>query len=120
MRRAVEIVRKTNPSLMIDGEMQVETASLGDVRRETYPFSHLVGDANVYIFPELNAANIAYKLLARFAKAEVIGPVLLGMGRPVQVLQRGSTAAEILHLTALAVVDAQERNAAKNPPEPGQ
>ncbi len=120
VRRAVEIVRKSNPGLMIDGEMQVEAASLGDVRRETYPFSHLVGDANVYIFPELNAANIAYKLLARFAKAEVIGPVLLGMGRPVQVLQRGSTAAEILHLTALAVVDAQERNAAKNPQDTGQ
>jgi malate dehydrogenase (oxaloacetate-decarboxylating)(NADP+) len=109
MRRAVELVRRRDPDLMIDGEMQVEAASMGDLRRETYPFSTLVGDANVYIFPELDSANIAYKLLARFGEAEVIGPVLLGMGRSVQVLQRGSTAAEIMRLTAIAVVDAQER-----------
>jgi len=109
MRRAVELVRQRDPELMVDGEMQVETASMGELRRQTYPFSTLIGDANVYIFPELDSANIAYKMLARFGEAEVIGPVLLGMARPVQVLQRGSTAAEILHLTAIAVVDAQER-----------
>ncbi len=118
VRRAVELVRKSHPGLMIDGEMQVEAASLGDVRKGTYPFSELVGDANVYIFPDLNAANIAYKLLARFGDAEAIGPILLGMGGAVQVLQRGSTAAEILHLTALAVVDAQERSAVRMPMDP--
>jgi len=111
VRRAVEVVRKAEPGLMIDGEMQVEAASLGSLRKEAYPFSDLVGDANVYIFPDLNSANIAYKLLVRFGNAEAIGPILLGMAGPVQVLQRGSTAADILNLTALAVVDAQERKA---------
>jgi hypothetical protein len=74
-----------------------------------YPFSSLEGDANVYIFPDLNAANVAYKLLARFGGAEAIGPILLRIDRPVQVLQRGSTAADIVNLTAVAVVDAQQR-----------
>jgi malate dehydrogenase (oxaloacetate-decarboxylating)(NADP+) len=100
---------------MIDGEMQVETAANGELRRKTYPFSALVGDANVYIFPDLNAANMAYKLLATFGGAEAIGPILLGMARPVQVLQRESTAADIVKLTALAVVDAQERRAGRKP-----
>ena len=116
VRRAVELVRQHHPELMIDGEMQVEAASMGDLRREVYPFSTLVGDANVYIFPDLNAANIAYKLLARFGQAEVIGPILLGMASSVQVLQRGSTAADILNLTAMAVVYAQERKSNRAAP----
>jgi malate dehydrogenase (oxaloacetate-decarboxylating)(NADP+) len=115
VREAVEHVRRINPTLMIDGEMQVEPAAVAALRKETYPFSRLEGDANVFIFPELNAANIAYKLLARFGGAEAIGPVLLGMAGPVQVLQRGSTAADILNLTAIAVVDAQERKSGRLP-----
>jgi malate dehydrogenase (oxaloacetate-decarboxylating)(NADP+) len=117
VRRAVESVRRMHPNLIIDGEMQVEPAATEAIRRETWPFSTLQGDANVYIFPDLNAANIAYKLLARFGGAEAIGPILLGMAGPVQVLQRGSTAADILNLTALAVVDAQERKAGRLPLE---
>ena len=93
------------------GEMQVEIAADGHLRKTAYPFSTMEGDANVYIFPDLDAANIAYKLLVRFGGAEAIGPILLGMAGPVQLLQRGSTAADILNLTALAVVDAQERQA---------
>jgi malate dehydrogenase (oxaloacetate-decarboxylating)(NADP+) len=113
VRLATRLVKERAPRLTVDGEMQVETALLPDLRAKTYPFSSLDGPANVLIFPDLNAANIAYKLLARLGGAEAIGPVLLGMGRAVHVLQRGSTTADILNLTAIAVVDAQERRAGR-------
>ncbi len=109
VRRATEIVKAMRPELKIDGEMQVEAAIVPEIRESTYPFTELDGPANVLIFPDLNSANIAYKLMARLGGAEAIGPILLGMARPVHVLQRGSTAADIVNLTALAVVDAQER-----------
>jgi malate dehydrogenase (oxaloacetate-decarboxylating)(NADP+) len=109
VRRATEHVRELDPALEIDGEMQVDAAVLPDMLRKNYPFSQLQSEANVLVFPDLNAANIAFKLMHRLGGAEAIGPILLGMDRPIHVLQRGSTAAEIMHLTALAVVDAQER-----------
>lgn len=109
MRRAVEIARERDPSLMVEGEMQVEMAANGNLRKAAFPFARMEGDANVYIFPDLDAANIAYKLLVRFGGAEAIGPVLLGMSGAVQLLQRGSTAADIVNLTAMTVVDAQQR-----------
>jgi malate dehydrogenase (oxaloacetate-decarboxylating)(NADP+) len=109
VREAVRIVKSKLPGLVVDGEMQADTAVLNEWRQETYPFSELAGNANILVFPDLNAANIAYKLLDRLGAAEAIGPVLMGMAQPVHVLQRGSTAADILNLTALAVVDAQER-----------
>ena len=111
VRQATEIVKARYPELMVEGEMQADTAVLDDWRQENYPFSALTGPTNVLIFPDLSSANIAYKLLNRLGGAEAIGPVLMGMSRPVHVLQRGSTAADILNLTALAVVDAQERRA---------
>jgi malate dehydrogenase (oxaloacetate-decarboxylating)(NADP+) len=91
----------------------VDAAADAELRQELYPFSTLVGNANVYIVPDLNAANMAYKLMARLGGAEAIGPILIGMAEPVQVLQRGSTAADIVNLTAIAVVDAQERSIGK-------
>jgi malate dehydrogenase (oxaloacetate-decarboxylating)(NADP+) len=106
---AVALVKAARPDLMVEGEMQADTAVMEEWRQANYPFSTLTQSANVLIFPDLNAANIAYKLLNRLGGAEAIGPVLMGMARPVHVLQRGSTAADILNLTALAVVDAQER-----------
>jgi malate dehydrogenase (oxaloacetate-decarboxylating)(NADP+) len=113
VKEAVRIVKTSHPDLMIDGEMQVDAAADAELRQELYPFSTLVGNANVYIFPDLNAANMAYKLMARLGGAEAIGPILIGMAEPVQVLQRGSTAADIVNLTAIAVVDAQERSIGK-------
>jgi malate dehydrogenase (oxaloacetate-decarboxylating)(NADP+) len=107
VRAAVELVKRRHPELKIEGEMQVDVAVLSTIR-DQYPFSDIAGPANVYIFPDLNSANIAYKLMARLGGAEAIGPVLMGMARSVHVLQRGSTAADILNLTAVAVVDAQE------------
>ena len=109
VRRATALVKERDPELIIDGEMQVEPALLAEHRESVYPFTSLTGDANILIFPDLDAANIAYKLLWRLGGAEAIGPVLMGMSRPIHVLQRGASAAEIVNLTALAVVDALER-----------
>jgi malate dehydrogenase (oxaloacetate-decarboxylating)(NADP+) len=109
VKQAVEIVKAREPGLEIDGEMQADTAVMDDLRRELYPFSTLQGRPNVLIFPDLDSANIAYKLMMRLGRAEGFGPILLGMAHPVHVLQRASEAAEIANLTAVAVVDAQER-----------
>jgi len=109
VRRAVEIVSRLAPDLEVDGEMQADTAVFESILHETYPWSRLKEAANVLIFPELQSANIAYKLLWRLANAEAIGPILLGMGRPVHVLQSGLEVSDIVNMTALCVVDAQER-----------
>jgi malate dehydrogenase (oxaloacetate-decarboxylating)(NADP+) len=108
VRRAVELVRQRAPGLMIDGEMQADTAVTPQILEETYPFSALKGGANVLIFPNLEAGNIAYKLLQRIGGAEAIGPLLTGLSKPVHVLQRGSDVDDIVHVAAVAVVDAQE------------
>ncbi len=108
VRQAVEILRERRPDLVVDGEMMADTAVVPQIIDELYPFSR-VRDANVLIFPDLEAANVAYKLLQRLGGAEAIGPVLLGMGKPVHVLQRGDEVRSIVNIAALAVVDAQER-----------
>ncbi|HEX4952709.1 MAG TPA: NADP-dependent malic enzyme [Thermoanaerobaculia bacterium] len=109
VRRAVELIRELDPTLEVDGEMQADTAISGEILRHDYPWSRLQGPANVLIFPELAAANIAYKLLWRLGEAEAIGPILLGMEKPVHVLQAGVEVAEIVNLTAICVADAQRR-----------
>jgi malate dehydrogenase (oxaloacetate-decarboxylating)(NADP+) len=109
VRDAVQLAKIADPTLIVDGEMQADTAVIEETLTKIYTFSTLQEKANVLIFPDLNAANIAYKLLWRLGGAEAIGPILLGMGRPVHVLQRGSEAADIVNLTAIAVVDAQLR-----------
>ena len=108
VREAVELVRQRAPGLMIDGEMQADTAVVPQIIDETYPFSTLKGGANVLVFPNLESGNIAYKLLHRIGGAELIGPLLAGLSKPVHVLQRGSEVNDIVHVAAVAVVDAQE------------
>ena len=108
IRKAVELVRQRAPGLMIDGEMQADTAVVPEILEETYPFSTLKGGANVLIFPNLESGNIAYKLLHRIGGAELIGPLLAGLSKPVHVLQRGSEVNDIVNVAAVAVVDAQE------------
>src|SRR5579871_1192997 len=108
VRKAVDLVRRRAPGLMIDGEMQADTAVVPQIIEDTYSFSTLKGGANVLIFPNLESANIAYKLLHRIGGAETIGPLLAGLAKPVHVLQRGSEVNDIVHLAAVAVVDAQE------------
>jgi len=108
VRQAVQLVHKADPALMIDGEMMADTAVVPEIIAETYPFSSLRGGANVLIFPDLTSANTCYKLLARIGGAEAIGPILMGMSKPVHVLQRGAEVEEIVNIAAIAVVDAQE------------
>jgi len=108
VRRAAEIVSQRDPSLMVDGEMMADTAVVPEIIEEEYPFSKLKGGANVLIFPDLDSANIAYKLMMRIGGAEALGPILMGMAKPVHVLQRGATVEEIVNMAAIAVVDAQK------------
>jgi malate dehydrogenase (oxaloacetate-decarboxylating)(NADP+) len=110
VRQAVEILRARRPDLIVDGEMQADTAVVPEIVDERYPFSR-VRDANVLVFPSLESANVAYKLLARLGQAQAIGPILLGLGAPVHVLQTGDDVEAIVHMTAVAVMDAQGRQA---------
>jgi malate dehydrogenase (oxaloacetate-decarboxylating)(NADP+) len=108
VRKAVELVKARRPELAVDGEMQADTAVVPEIVDERYPFS-AVKDANVLVFPSLESANIAYKLLARLGKAKAIGPILLGMGAPIHVLQTGDEVNNIVQIAAVAVMDAMGR-----------
>jgi malate dehydrogenase (oxaloacetate-decarboxylating)(NADP+) len=108
--RAVQILRQRDRTLVVDGEMQADTALDAEILRESYPFSALEEPANVLIFPNLSAGNIAYKLLNHLGGATAIGPILVGMRRPVHVLEKGADIQEIVNMAAVAVVDAQERS----------
>lgn len=108
VRQAVEIVHQRRPDILIDGEMQADTAVVPEIIEERYPFSR-VKDANVLVFPDLEAANVAYKLLQRLGNAQAIGPILLGMDKPVHVLQTGDEVQDIVFIAAIAALDAQER-----------
>jgi len=103
MRRAAEMVKRAHPEMMVDGEMMADTAVVPELLEEDYPFSTLKGGANVLIFPDLGSANIAYKLMLRIGGAEALGPILVGMSKPVHVLQRGATVEEIVNMAAIAV-----------------
>jgi malate dehydrogenase (oxaloacetate-decarboxylating)(NADP+) len=104
---AVKMVKQKRPELIIDGEMQADTAVVPERIEQEFPFSSLKGGANVLIFPNLEAGNIAYKLMQRLTDATVIGPILIGMNKPVHVLQRGDTVRDIINMTAFAVVEAK-------------
>ena len=107
--KAVAILRKRDPALVVDGEMQADTAMDENILRSAYPFSMLKERANVLIFPNLSAGNIAYKLLHHLGGATKIGPILLGMNLPVHVLEQGADVQDIVNMAAVAVIDAQQR-----------
>lgn len=113
IQKALKIIKERNPQLKVDGEMQADTAVLTEIIDGTFPFSELKGGANVLIFPDLNSGNIAYKLLYTIGGAHVIGPVVLGLGKSVHVLQRGSEVHDIVNMAAIAVVDAQDKQNGK-------
>lgn len=110
IRKAVELLKERHPEIIADGEMQANLAFNQEVLVSNYPFSDMIGgEANTLIFPNLSSGNIAYKLLQEVGHAEAIGPVLLGMKKPVHILQLGSSVREIVNMIAIAVVDAQEK-----------
>jgi malate dehydrogenase (oxaloacetate-decarboxylating)(NADP+) len=108
VRKAVALVKSRRPDLQVDGEMQADTAVMPEIIEERYPFS-AVKDANVLVFPSLESANIAYKLLARLGNAKAIGPILLGVGAPVHVLQTGDDVNAIVQIASVAIMDAMGR-----------
>lgn len=106
VKQAVQILKAQDPDLIVDGELQAD-AAVSVTRAQDFPFSQIQGDANVLVFPDLQSCNIAYKLLIELGGAEALGPVLMGMSKPVHVLQQGASVRDIVNMAALAVVDAQ-------------
>jgi malate dehydrogenase (oxaloacetate-decarboxylating)(NADP+) len=117
VRKAVELLHKADPTLIVDGEMMADVAVSPEILEQTYPFSSLKGGANVLVFPNLESANIAYKLLTTIGGAEILGPILMGMTRPVHLLARGAEVEEIVNAAAIAVVDARESEPGATRPE---
>ena len=108
MARAAELVRRRAPELMVDGEMMADTAVVPELLETLYPFSSLKGGANLLVCPDLQSANIAVKLLAKLGNADCVGPIILGIRKPVYLLIPGNEVADIVNVTAMAVRDAQE------------
>jgi malate dehydrogenase (oxaloacetate-decarboxylating)(NADP+) len=106
VRQATELVKKLRPELQVDGEMQADVAVVPELMQRHYPFSQ-VKDANILVFPHLAAANTAYKLLNHLGGAEAIGPILVGMAKPIHVLATGADVRDIVNVAILAAVDAQ-------------
>ncbi len=110
VREAVSYLHKNYPDLILDGEMQANFAFNTELLRENYPFSPLAErGANTLIFPTLTSGNIAYKLLQEAGGAEAIGPILMGLNKPIHVLQVGASVREIVNMVTYAVVDAQNQ-----------
>jgi malate dehydrogenase (oxaloacetate-decarboxylating)(NADP+) len=113
--QATEIVKQKQPDLIVDGEMQASMAFNKELLKENYPFSSLVDqDVNTLIFPNLAAGNVAYNLLKEVGGADAIGPILLGLKKPVHVLQLGSSVRSIVNMATISVIDAQMKS--KNTP----
>jgi len=118
MRNAVKILHSKYPEIIVDGEMQANFATNSNMLAENFPFSHLSdGPANVLVFPTLESGNIAYKLLQELGEAEAVGPILLGLNKPVHVLQLGSSVREIVNMVTIAVVDVQAKEKEANAKE---
>ncbi len=105
VKKAVQIVKGKRPDLKIDGDMQVDVALNAKLTKEEFPFSQIQGDANTLIFPTLSSGNTGYKLLENLTGATIIGPILMGMAKPIHVLQRTATVEDIINMSAIAVVE---------------
>jgi len=109
VKEATRLVKSRAPQLLVDGEMQANTALDPELAARQFPFSAVQGNANVFIFPDLQSGNICYKLLNKLGGAEAIGPILMGLKKPIHVLQGGDDVNDIVNMAAVAVVDAQEQ-----------
>jgi malate dehydrogenase (oxaloacetate-decarboxylating)(NADP+) len=108
VRKAVKILHDKHPDIVVDGEMQGNFAINAELLKDNFPFSRLVGaPANTLIFPNLESGNIAYKLLQELGEAEAVGPILLGLKKPVHIVQLGSSVREIVNMVTIAVLDVQ-------------
>jgi len=107
MAKAAKLFKEQNKSINADGEIQVDFALNKEKRDYIFPFSELKQDANILIFPNLESGNIAYKLIQELEDTEAIGPILIGMKKPVHILQLGCSVREIVNMVTIAVVDAQ-------------
>jgi len=109
VREAVAYLHKHHPEIIVDGEIQADFALNPEMLKAKFPFSKLSGkEVNTLIFPNLESANITYKLLKELNKVDSIGPIMLGMGKPVHIFQLGARVEEMVHMAAIAVIDAQE------------
>jgi malate dehydrogenase (oxaloacetate-decarboxylating)(NADP+) len=109
VREAVDYLHKNHPEMIIDGEIQADFALNPEMLKAKFPFSKLAGKkVNTLIFPNLESANITYKLLKELNKVDSIGPIMLGMGKPVHIFQLGASVEEMVNMAAIAVIDAQE------------
>jgi malate dehydrogenase (oxaloacetate-decarboxylating)(NADP+) len=110
VKEAVDYLHRFYPDLIVDGEMQTDFALNSEMLQKKFPFSKLAGrKVNTLVFPNLDSGNSTYKLLKELNKTESVGPILMGMNKPVHVLQLGASVEEIVNMTAVAVVDAQEK-----------
>jgi phosphotransacetylase len=109
---AVRIAKELDATLVVDGEMAADTALVPELAKEAFPMSAIQGDANVLVFPDLQAGNIAYKLVQHLAGAELIGPVLLGLDKPINVLNHFSSVDEIVNIAAITVIQSRRGRAA--------
>ncbi|MFV8268636.1 NADP-dependent malic enzyme [Flavobacterium sp. GT2N3] len=115
VREAVAYLHKNHPDMIIDGELQADFALNPEMLKEKFPFSKLAGKkVNTLIFPNLESANITYKLLKELNKVDSIGPIMLGMGKPVHIFQLGASVEEMVNMAAIAVIDAQEKGKKKS------
>ena len=114
VRDAVKILHENNPSLVVDGEIQTDFALSQNLCNNNFPFSKLAGKkVNTLIFPNLDAANINYKLIKGLNNADSIGPIIIGLKKSVHILQLGASVDEMVNMAAVAVIDAQEREKRK-------
>ena len=114
VRKAVEILHKNHPEMVVDGEIQMDFALNKELLQSQFPFSKLAGkNVNTFIFPNLESANITYKLMKELNNADSIGPIMLGLSKSVHILQLGADVDEMVNMTAVAVIDAQEREKRK-------
>jgi malate dehydrogenase (oxaloacetate-decarboxylating)(NADP+) len=107
MQKAAQLVKERDPELIVDGEMQADTAVNPDIVERIFPFCDIKGGANILVFPNLDAGNIAYKLVQQLGGGEVLGPFLMGVKKPANVLQRTCTVDDIVNTIVLTAIEAQ-------------